>query len=171
MAELRVGIRALAGMYRAGLRSVLAYRGDLFIGIVGMIISTALTITVWRVVYGGRAEVAGISESTAVAYAVLAAAVQTVIMPWQFSSLQQRVRLGQVGVDLTRPYGLISQTLAQQVGVLVARLPIGLAGIAIGVVLGAVRLPTGPVAAALFVVSLTLGVANVLLMRTSCRAP
>ena len=106
----------LRGFYRAGYRSVLAYRADLLFGIAGLIIQATLTVVVWRVLYAGHDQVAGIGSSTAVAYAVLAACLQAVVMPWQFSSLPVRVIRGQIGVDMMRPRSLISQNLAQALG-------------------------------------------------------
>lgn len=166
LATTRTGsrTRALQGMYRAGWRSVLIYRGDLFVGIVGMIIQVVLTITVWRVVYGDRDQVAGITENSAVAYAVIAASFQAIVMPWQFSSLPQRIMLGQIGVDLTRPLGLIGQSLAQSVGTLVGRVPIGIAGVLVGLVVGALQPPSSLINTAGWLVSTTLGMMNVLMI-------
>lgn len=154
------GLRA---MTRAGIRSVLAFRFDIFVAAIGMIIQVVLTVIVWRTVYAGHHQVAGIGKSTAVAYAVLAACFQTIVMPWSFSSIPMRIRLGQIGVDLTRPQGLISQTLAQNTGTMIARLPIGLIGLATGLTVGGLRAPANVGTALLWVLSMALGVANVML--------
>lgn len=148
-------------MLRVGRRSVLVYRFDLVVGLLTMIIQVVLTTVVWRVVYGGRGQVAGISQQTAVAYAVLAACFQTIVTPWQFSSIPMRIRLGQIGVDLTRPHGLIAQTLAQGVGTIMARTPIGLVGLLVGLALGALRPPHSIGLALVWVGSMVLGIANV----------
>ncbi|HWD81243.1 MAG TPA: ABC-2 family transporter protein [Kribbella sp.] len=159
-----LGTRALGlrGLYRAGYRSVLAYRADLLFGVAGMVIQVVLTVVVWRVLYDGHDEVAGVGSTTAVAYAVLAAAVQAILMPWQFSSLPLRVMRGQIGVDMMRPRSLISQNLAQAVGAMVGRLPIGLAGLIAGFALGGVRAPHSLLDLVAWVVSTVLGIGNVL---------
>lgn len=159
---LSTRVTGLRGFYRAGYRSVLAYRADLLFGIAGLIIQTTLTVVVWRVLYAGHDEVAGIGSSTAVAYAVLAACIQSIVMPWQFSSLPVRIMLGQIGVDMMRPRSLISQNLAQAVGTMVGRLPIGAAGLITGLALGGVQAPHTPLDLLAWTVSMVLGIANIM---------
>jgi ABC-2 type transport system permease protein len=159
---LSTRLTGLRGLYRSGYRSVLAYRADLLFGVVGLVIQTTLTVVVWRVLYDGRDEVAGIGSSTAVAYAVLAACIQAVVMPWQFSSLPLRVMRGQVGVDMMRPRSLISQNLAQAVGTMVGRLPIGAAGLVTGLALGGVKAPHSLLDLLAWVASMVLGIGNIL---------
>lgn len=155
--------QGLRGMTRAGARSVLVFRFDTFVAAIGMIIQVVLTVIVWRTVYEGHGHVAGIDQSTAVAYAVLAACFQTIVMPWAFSSIPLRIRLGQIGVDLTRPQSLIAQALAQNAGTMLARLPIGLAGLATGLLLGGLQPPHSVGGGLIWVLSMALGVANVML--------
>lgn len=160
----RASGRGLYGVFRAGARSVLMYRGDLAMGILSMIVQVTLTMTVWRVVYGDQQEVAGISRTNAVGYAVLAASFQTIVMPWAFSSIPQRIRKGQIALDLTRPHGLIGQTLAQNFGTMAARAPIGASGIVWAIILGAAQPPAGVPAALCWVLSMALGVTIALLL-------
>jgi ABC-2 type transport system permease protein len=140
-------------MTRAGTRSVLVYRGDLLTGAITLAIQVVLAIAVWRIVYGDRGPVDGVDARTAVAYAAIAACLQSVLMPWQFSSLPMRIRNGQIATDLTRPLGLIWQVLGQNLGVLLGRLPLGAAGLAVAAVLGALVLPPSAGAAGLAVVA------------------
>jgi ABC-2 type transport system permease protein len=159
---LSTRLTGVRGFYRAGYRSVLAYRADLLFGVAGLVIQTTLTVVVWRVLYDGRDEVAGIGSSTAVAYAVLAACIQSIVMPWQFSSLPLRVMRGQIGVDMMRPRSLISQNLAQAIGTMVGRLPIGAAGLVTGLALGGVEAPHTLLNLLAWVASMVLGVGNIL---------
>lgn len=159
---LATRVRGVRGFYRAGYRSVLVYRADLLFGVVGMVIQVVLTVVVWRVLYDGHDQVAGVGNSTAVAYAVLAAAFQTVVMPWQFSSLPLRVMRGQIGVDIMRPRSLISQNLAQALGTMVGRLPIGAAGLITGLALGGVKGPNNLPDLLASIVSAALGVGNIM---------
>lgn len=154
-------LRGLRGMLRVGRRSVIVHRFDLIVGLFTMVIQVILTTVVWRVVYGTHGQVAGIAQQTAVAYAVLAACFQTIVTPWQFSSIPMRLRLGQIGVDLIRPHGLIAQTLAQSVGTITARIPIGLVGLLVGLALGALRPPHSVGLGLMWAVSMVLGIANV----------
>lgn len=158
-AEQAARIRAFRGMTRAGTRSVLIYRGDLITGAVTLVIQVVLAIAVWRIVYGGHGPVAGVDVRTAVAYAAIAACLQSVLLPWQFSSLPMRIRNGQIATDLTRPLGLMGQVLGQNLGVLLARLPLGAIGLAAAGVTGALVLPPS---AGSFLLSMVATVAGVL---------
>ena len=146
-------VRAFRGMTRAGQRSVLVFRGDLLTGAVTLVIQVVLAIAVWRTVYADRPPVNGVDARTAVAYAAIAACLQSVLLPWQFSSLPMRIRNGQIASDLTRPMGLMWQIFAQNLGVLLGRLPLGAIGLAAAAVLGALALPPGWAAAVLAVVA------------------
>ncbi|MEU8226587.1 ABC-2 family transporter protein [Kribbella sp. NPDC048915] len=136
-------VRAFRGMTRAGTRSVLIYRGDLLTGAVTLVIQVVLAIAVWRIVYSGRGPVDGIDAGTAVAYAAIAACLQSVLLPWQFSTLPMRIRNGQIAADLTRPLGLMWQVLGQNLGVLIGRFPLGAIGLAAAALLGALTVPPG----------------------------
>ncbi|MFI5691643.1 ABC transporter permease [Kribbella sp. NPDC051586] len=150
-------VRAFRGMTRAGTRSVLIYRGDLFTGAVTLVIQVVLAIAVWRIVYSGRPPVNGVDGTTAVAYAAIAVCLQSALLPWQFSSLPMRIRTGQIATDLTRPLGLMWQALGQNLGVLLARLPLGAIGLAAAGLLGALLLPPGLSALLLAVIATVAG--------------
>ena len=134
-------LSGLRGLVRVGARSVLVYRGDLLLGIASMLVQVTLVMIVWDRVYGDADQVSGISRDQIISYAILAACFQTIVMPWNFSSIPQRIRQGQIGVDLIRPHGLIATTLARNAGTMLARLPIGIAGVIWGLLLGAVLPP------------------------------
>src|SRR5690606_27162220 len=137
---------------------------DYGVGIVSMIVQVVLAVIVWRTVFDGRASVGGVDQATAVGYAVLAASFQAIVMPARFASVSQRVLHGQIGVDMTRPLGLVPQQLAHSTGGMVARLPVGIAGVLTGLLLGGLRPPDDAGALLAWVVSMALGVANVLMV-------
>ena len=137
----RPHLSGLWGLVRVGARSVLVYRGDLLLGIASMLVQVTLVMIVWDRVYGDADQVSGVSRNQMISYAILAACFQTIVMPWNFSSIPQRIRQGQIGVDLIRPHGLIATTLARNAGTMLARLPIGAAGVIWALLLGAVLPP------------------------------
>lgn len=156
---------SLIGFGRVGFKSVLVFRSEVFVGVVSLLVRVVLVTTVWHAVYAGRATVADVSQETAVAYAVLGAVFSSVLNPWQFSSLQMRIRQGTIAIDLLRPIGLVPQTLAQQVGTTIASFPRGILAIALGIVIGALAPPAGGVlGGAAFVLSTLLGIAVALLL-------
>lgn len=159
--------RALPGLVacvRNALRSVWTYRIDMVMGLASLLVQVYLLMVVWRAVYGSSATVQGITQRQAISYAALASCLQAALMPWQFSSLLQRVRTGQVGIDLMRPLGLIPQVLAQNVGTMVGRLPITIVGLGWAVAIGALSLPPHPSTVVLWLVATVLGVVLMLLM-------
>ncbi|MFT3888793.1 MAG: ABC-2 family transporter protein [Arachnia sp.] len=155
-AGLWPGVR---GSMRNAAKTSWAYRIDLVTAVIGLGIQVWLLSVVWHAVYGGATEVRGVQQAQAVSYAVLAACLQAALMPWQFSSLNARVRSGQVGVDMMRPLGLMGQVLAQNVGTLLARTPIALIGLLWAVAIGALTLPPHVDTAAAWLLSTLLGAA------------
>lgn len=142
---------------RLGLRSALVYRADLFIGTVSTLMRVVLVMLVWRAVYGDRATVSEINRDDAVGYAVLGALFAVVMQPWHFSSLQDRVRSGNVVFDIMRPIGLVTQATANQLGTSLANVPKAVAGLVLALLLGAVPASSTWWQTLAFLVSATLG--------------
>lgn len=155
---------AIGAYIRNAIRSVWMYRLDLLISFVSQIVTVWLLKVVWTTVYGDASTVNGISRTQSVNYAVLAGCLQTALMPWSFSSLADRVRGGQIGIDITRPLGLVAQCLAQNTGTLLARLPITVVGLVTAALIGALNLPPHADTVVWFALSLALGVVLVMLM-------
>ena len=158
------GWAAVRGTIRNSLRTSWSYRLDMMLAVAGLWIQVWLLGVVWRSVYGDSASVNGIDPGQAVSYAVLAACLQAAMMPWRFSALEARVRNGQVGVDMTRPLGLVPQVLAQNVGTFLAQLPITVAGLAWAVLTGRLTLPPSAGAVLPWLLAMLLGVVITLLM-------
>lgn len=149
--------RALRAYVRTGWRTALAFRANVFVGLVGIVIQVALTVTVWRVVYADRPAVRGVGVEDAVAYAALAACLAAVLAPFRFSELPERVRTGVIANDVIRPVGVIPQSLAVNAGTSLAAIPRAAAGFALALLMGAF-LPPGSVGAAVaFAVSVAAG--------------
>lgn len=155
---------ALRAPARAAFRSTWVYRVDVVTAVLGLLLQVWLLSVVWRSVYGGADRIRGIGVDQAVSYAVLAGCIQVALMPWQFSSLNDRVRSGQVGVDMTRPVGLIPQVLAQNIGTFLAQLPIAAIGIVWAIAIGALSLPPAAAVVVPWLVATALGVVLALLM-------
>ncbi|WP_248703706.1 ABC-2 family transporter protein [Curtobacterium sp. MWU13-2055] len=140
-----------------GLRSVLVFRADVLVGTVSTVMRVVLVMLVWNAVYGDRTSVSGVDRADAVGYAVLGALFAVVFQPWQFSSLNRRVRDGNVVFDIMRPVGLITQTVAAQLGSSLANAPKAIVGLALALLLGAVPAPSTWWQTLVFVLSAVLG--------------
>ncbi|MDQ0648533.1 ABC-2 type transport system permease protein [Microbacterium natoriense] len=102
---------------------MLVFRAEVVVGIVSALIRIVLVMLVWQAVYGERDVVSGIERADAVGYAVLGALFAVVFQPWQFSTLQSRVRTGNIVFDIMRPVGIVTQATAAQLGTSLANLP------------------------------------------------
>lgn len=155
---------ALRAPLRAAFRTGWVHRLNVATAVFGLLLQVWLLGMVWRSVYADASQVRGIEVGQAVSYAVLAVCIQVALMPWDFSSLIQRVRSGQVGIDMIRPVGLLPQVLAHNVGTFLAQLPVAVLGIVWGIAIGALSLPPSVAAAVPWVLATALGVVLTLLM-------
>lgn len=144
-------------LVQQGLRSVLVFRADVIVGTVTTVMRVVLVMLVWRAVYGERGTVSGIDRADAVGYAVLGALFAVVFQPWQFSNLNSRVRNGNVVFDIMRPVGLLTQTVAAQLGSSLANVPKAIVGLALALLLGAIPAPSSAWQTGVFVLSAVLG--------------
>jgi ABC-2 type transport system permease protein len=150
-------VRAVRSMVRVGRLTPWMYRASTLLSLVVLAIQIALYAVVWRAIYAGHAgAVAGADVDTAVGYAVLGLTVASVYNLWPGMSIGGRVRDGLIGVDLTRPIGLLTQSLAIQTGYVIAALPAVVVGLGTGIVVGGLAGPAGTAAALGFAVSLVL---------------
>ncbi len=161
---MRQALTAMHACARASTKRVWVYRVEVFTSAALLLIQVVLLFVVWRTVYGESGAVRGIAKQQAVSYAVLAVCIQSAIMPWDFSGLERRVRTGQVGIDMTRPIGLIPQVFAQNVGTFVAKLPTMVLGILWAIALGALSLPPSSRMFVAWVVATALGILLAMLM-------
>ncbi|MET9311106.1 ABC-2 family transporter protein [Kribbella sp. NPDC003505] len=133
------------------------FRANVALSMVSVALQTVLLVTVWRAVYTNRPAVAGISESDAVSYAVIAMLLWHVALPWQLSSIPERVREGTIATDLIRPVGVVGQSLLQSVGAIVGAIPGVVVGLALGLALGGLTPPATAAAFLGFLLTAALG--------------
>lgn len=150
-------LRRVLSQVRIGFLSPWAYRTSRLLSLLVLALQIALFSVVWRAVYAGHeGRVAGTDVQTAVGYAVLGLTIAAVLHTSPFWSIESRVRDGLIGIDLTRPIGLINQNLAVQTGYVLAALPAVAVGLGTGLVVGGLTAPKNAGAAVCFVVSLLL---------------
>ncbi|HEY8787651.1 MAG TPA: ABC-2 family transporter protein [Actinopolymorphaceae bacterium] len=149
--------RAVLSLVRVGRLIPWMYRASTLLSLVVLAVQVALYAVVWRAIYGDHVgTVAGADVDTAVGYAVLGLTVASVLNVWPGMSIEGRIRDGLIGVDLTRPIGLLTQSLAVQTGYVIAGLPAVVVGLGTGLVVGGLAGPAGVAAATGFAVSLVL---------------
>jgi ABC-2 type transport system permease protein len=150
-------LRPVLGQVRIGMLTPWAYRASTLLSLLVLALQIALYSVVWRAIYSGHdGPVAGADVQTAVGYAVLGLTVAGVLDTSAYWSIESRVRDGLIGVDLTRPIGLLTQNLAVQTGNVVAALPSVAVGLGTGLIVGGLAPPESTGAMVGFVASLLL---------------
>ncbi len=145
---------------RIGYLTPWAYRTSMLLTFGVLAVQVALYSVVWRAIYAHQGgTVAGADVETAVGYAVLGLTIASVLDTSPFWSIAARVGDGLIGIDLTRPIGLLTQNFAVQTGYVLAALPAVAVGLATGLVVQGLAPPTSAAAAASFALSLVLAFA------------
>jgi ABC-2 type transport system permease protein len=145
-------------LVRAGFQRYASYRQASLAGLATNIVFGLLRASVLVAVLNQRGPVAGYDIATAVTYVWLGQGLLNVVDLWSDRTLAQRVRTGDVVVDLGRPWDLQSALLAGDLGraghaVFMRLLP----PMAIGMVFFPFRWPEHAATWALFAVSALLG--------------
>lgn len=145
---LRANLPAWLQMAKANIRLMFMYRFNVFMGIVLTAVTIYLLTIVWTAAYGARETVDGISLRQALVYLTIANLQLYFLQPQVSGTIQERIREGQIGFDLTRPVSFPSQLVARAAGDMVGLLPMMLLAVPIAFVLGELR-PPASVAAGL----------------------
>jgi ABC-2 type transport system permease protein len=149
-------LTAYLELARVQARTVLAYRSDYLVGLLGVILQVFLFRVVWTAVYADRGEVAGIELGTQIAYTTLVAVQYWVFNPWGVYQIPQRVYEGKIAVDLARPVGFIQQVMAGQAGATAATVPFALVALPLAILVGGAVPPASVAAGLIYVASLLL---------------
>jgi ABC-2 type transport system permease protein len=96
-------------------RKHLAYRSEVWIWIVISVLYVAIQVAVWDALIGGG-EVAGITLRQMVTYSIVYAMTSRAISDRVLSEVDQKLRSGDVAVDLVKPYSYPLTLVADQLG-------------------------------------------------------
>jgi ABC-2 type transport system permease protein len=96
----------------------MAYRANYFFWIAGSILSVCLMVYLWTALYSHRQEVAGINLRQMVTYAVLAELTSWMLWVETIWKIRERIRSGDVSLDLIRPVDYPTMMFADEVGTL-----------------------------------------------------
>src|SRR5690348_5234724 len=92
------------------------YRVNLAMNLVGLLLQIYLLKVVWIAVYAGQETVDGIELRHVISFITLANLQMWLIRPMLAGHIQERIREGQIALDLARPVPFLGQLLANQVG-------------------------------------------------------
>ncbi len=94
----------------------LAYRFDVITTLVTNVILLVGTVFLWRTAYRDLGTVAAVNESQMITYAVLAVALRSFFTCNVESTLNDRIREGNIAMDLIKPVHLIGLWLSEDIG-------------------------------------------------------
>lgn len=135
-----------------------AYRSSVWLQIPASIVSIGIQIAIWRSVIGDGV-VDGITLDQMVTYAILNGALFAVVLTQLYHDVDERLRTGDIALDLLRPVRYPGMLLADQLGRAAYRLVFMIVPIVtVAALIFGFSLPVSPVAAVGFVLTLPLTV-------------
>ncbi|MFJ6153610.1 ABC transporter permease [Micromonospora profundi] len=148
-------MKAYRALARVAWSTVLVYRGNFLLQLLGVAVQTVAVLAVWRVVLsGGTGDVGGFGWEQIKAYLLVSFATTTILSSFSDALLADRVLSGHVALDLVKPVDYQLARFWEVLGYLVAEV---ITVIAMGSVLliafGGVPVPSGA-QAVLFLASL-----------------
>jgi ABC-2 type transport system permease protein len=161
-----VGVKFPAYLQLAKLASEipLTYRTNWAVHFVTVLLQIYLLKVVWTAVYAGRDSVDGVDLDQMLTYLTLANLQWNLLWPFLVDFMHDRVREGNIALDLARPIGLVEQMLAYQVGMTAGTVPFLALTFPLAIFLGRLQPPASAGAAVWYLLSLVLGYLVVVLI-------
>jgi ABC-2 type transport system permease protein len=134
------------------------YRANIIVQLAGLLLKVYLLKMIFVAVYAGRESIGGITLQQVITIVTLANLQTFLIFPLVTSLyVRERLREGQIALDLARPAPFLSQLLAHQAGATAATLPFVVLALPFAMLLGGLQPPISPIAGLLYLISLGLG--------------
>ncbi|OIV36142.1 hypothetical protein BIV57_17795 [Mangrovactinospora gilvigrisea] len=155
---VRQRLAAYAGLAKIQISAQTIYRSNYLVSLLGLLFKVYLLKEVWVAAYPHSRATMGhgqqISLSAQIAYSTLASVQYFVFNPWTLSGIPERVRNGQVAVDLARPVRYTAQMTFGQAGVMIAGLPFVIVALPFAILVGGAEAPASAGAGLGYAVSL-----------------
>lgn len=145
---------------RQAFHSTAIYRFEFWLRVVNNLVWMFSSYWLWRVLYTQKAGAFGISLDQMVSYALVASILSIILRPSGFVSYQiaQKVKNGEIVIDILKPLDFHLHTLARNVGETVFTIAfLGVPTFLIAYLLLGLRLPANLGTAGLFLISAALG--------------
>jgi ABC-2 type transport system permease protein len=132
------------------------YRVNLAMELVGLLLKIYLLKVVWTAVYASQSVVDGVELRHLISFVTLANLQMWLIFPMLAWHIQERIREGQIALDLARPVPFLGQLIANQVGATAAFAPFVLLAVPLALIVGGMEPPVSLAAGLLYLVSMAL---------------
>jgi ABC-2 type transport system permease protein len=152
-------MRLFLSFARQAFHRAAMYRFDFWLRVLSTFVMMYTAHWLWRVLYTQRANAFEISLEQMVTYGVLAMLLEVAIRPgnWVQYYMMEKVRTGEIGMDLLKPLDFHLHMLARNVGEVIFFVTVlGIPCFVFGHLLLGLRLPSDLQHALLFIVSLVL---------------
>jgi ABC-2 type transport system permease protein len=156
MKRSTVNLPAYIQIANLWLQIAYTYRVNLAMELVGLLLKIYLLKVVWTAVYAGRGVVDGVELRHVISFVTLANLQMWLIFPMLAWHIQERIREGQIALDLARPVPFLGQLIANQVGATAAFAPFVLVAVPLALIVGGMEPPASLTAGALYLVSMAL---------------
>ncbi|TMC71599.1 MAG: hypothetical protein E6J13_07030 [Chloroflexi bacterium] len=145
-------------------KTVLTYRFNLVMSLVSLLLQIYLLRVVWSAIYANRTDVGAFPLEQLVTYLTIANLQIWVINPQLAWDVSQRVREGQIAVDLARPVPFPGQMIAQHVGGTIGVLPLVAIALPAAFIAGSLRPPASVESGVFYLASVVLAYGVMALM-------
>lgn len=156
MRAYRVPWRAYAGVASRSMQNTLAYRTSYVLTFVSNFIVLISTYALWRAIYGGRAELAGMTWDQMKSYLFVAFACNALLSYYSESRISGKILDGSITADLLKPLDFQEARFAETVGSTVIEGGLTVVILAIALTAASGISTPDPLHAALFMASLAL---------------
>lgn len=151
-------VRRYVGIARIALQQAIAYRFTTLFTVLILFVWIAILFAFWGSAYAEREVIAGYTQPEMRTYILLAYAINALV-GWRVGTgMMNRIRTGEIVIDMVRPLNYRTTQLASAAGFAVAEgvISFGIA-LGLGLLLFDILPPAGPLAATLFLVSVLIG--------------
>lgn len=135
---------------------VLTYRVNVLLFFVSILTQVYLLKVVWTAIYAGRGVVDEVELATLISYLTIATLQTSFMFPEVAYLIENKVRKGDIAIDLGRPVPFLGQILASQVGFNVGWTLFLVLALPLAALVGGIQPPASVTAALLYLVSLLL---------------
>ncbi len=141
---------------RMGAQITFIYRANVIFQLAGVIFQVYLLKVVWTAIYSHSDNSHHIQLPTLISYLTLANIQIWVLTPTITNVLQERIRTGDVALDIAKPLSFPGQLIARQVGASLSLLPFALLALPFAWVAGGLQGPASLEALVLYIASCAL---------------
>lgn len=128
-------------LVRISVRQTQAYRFQMLVWVLSLMVQLYLLRVVWEAIYAGRETVADVSGQTLLVSLTISA-IHRLFVPIGIAyTIQERITTGRVANDLIRPVGFLPQMVAVTSGFVLGTVPLLLAVIPAALLVGSLRVP------------------------------